>query len=379
MPNPFKYGSIVTGGDFADREEELSLLVKELKNGQNLLLYSPRRYGKSSLVCMALEQLSKEGYLTAFIDLYGCVYLSDFVDKIVRETVVRAYDKLEKAVNFLKTALYGLRPVITVNPADGTFEISYKKEVASAGEKQVLTEVLDAPEKLAISKNKPLIVVFDEFQEVKNFNGWKVENLMRTHFQHHKHVTYVFMGSKQHLMQEMIADSNKPFFRFAKPISLDKIPKDKFKRFILEKFERTNILIDDSAVNDILAFTDGHPYFTQQICHEIWNIGCERNKVLEKDFSKTIDSILETRNDIFVSQWEQLTVLKKKLLIGLTQEAQPSIYSASFIQKYELSSVSHVTRAIKSLMLDETLEKTNDAYVMTDILFREWVKRQSKP
>jgi len=244
MPNPFKYGSIVTGKDFADREEELSLLVKELKNGQNLLLYSPRRYGKSSLVCMALEQLSKEGFLTAFVDLYGCVYLSDFVDKIVTETVVPAYDKLDKAANFLKTAISGLRPTITVNPTDGTFEISYKKEVASAGEKQILTEVLDAPEKLAVSKNKPLVVVFDEFQEVKNFNGSKVENLMRTHFQHHKHVTYVFMGSKQHLMREMIADSNKPFFRFAKPVSLGKIPKDKFKRFILEKFKRTSIRID---------------------------------------------------------------------------------------------------------------------------------------
>jgi len=377
MPNPFKYGTIVTGEDFADREDELNLLIKELTNGQNILLYSPRRYGKSSLVSMALEKLSKEGILTAFIDVYGCVFLSDFIDKIVKATIAPAYEKMDKAVNFLKSALSGLRPVITVNPADGSFEISYKKEVTSIGEKQVLSEVLDAPEKLALAKNKPLVVVFDEFQEIKNFNGWKIENLMRTYFQHHKHVTYVFMGSKQHLMQEMISDSNRPFFKFAKPIPLGKIPKEKFKNFILEKFKKTNITINPSTVDEILTFTDGHPYFTQQVAHEIWNIACEKGAVQDNDFSKTVDSILQTHNDIFVNKWEQLTVFKKKLLVGLSQENQSAIYSTAFIQKFELASASHVTRAIKSMLEDETLEKINGAYALTDILFKEWIKRQS--
>lgn len=377
MPNPFKYGTIVTGEDFADREEELKTIIKELKNGQNLLLYSPRRYGKSSLVNVALKKLTEEGILTAFIDVYGCIFLSDFIDKIVKETVVPAYEKMDKVVGFLKSAISGLRPVITVNPADGTFEISYKKEVTAMGEKQVLSEVLDAPEKLAIAKNKPLVVVFDEFQEIRNLNGGKIENLMRTYFQHHKHVTYVFMGSKQHLMQEMIADSNRPFFKFAKPFPLGKIPKEKFKIFILDKFSKTGITINPSTVDDILTFTEGHPYFTQQITHELWNIACEKGEAEENDFSETINSILQTHNDIFVNQWEKLTVFKKKLLVGLSQENEPELYSASFIQKYELSSPSHVTRAIKGLLEDETLEKINGKYVLPDILFKEWVKRQS--
>jgi len=48
--------------------------------------------------------------------------------------------------------------------------------------------------------------------------------------------------------------------------------------------------------------------------------------------------------------------------------------SASFIQKFELAHVSHVTRAIKSMLEDETLEKTNGTYALTDILFKEWLK-----
>jgi hypothetical protein len=51
--------------------------------------------------------------------------------------------------------------------------------------------------------------------------------------------------------------------------------------------------------------------------------------------------------------------------------------SASSIQKFELASASHVTRAVKSMLEDETLEKINGTYALTDILFKEWIKRQS--
>lgn len=377
MTNPFKYGTIVTGDDFADREEELSLLIKELTNGQNIILFSPRRYGKTSLVSVALQKLSEQGALTAYVDVYGCLFLSEFVDNIIKATVIPAYDKLDKAVNFLKTSLSGLRPVITVNPLDGSFEVTYKKEIASSGETKVLAEVLDAPEKLAIAKNKHLIMVFDEFQEVQNFNGYKIENLMRTYFQHHKHVTYVFIGSKKHLIQEVISTPNNPFFKFAKPFSLDKIPKEKFQVFILDKFKRTNINISASTINHLLDFTEGHPYFTQQLSHELWNIACEKGTVEESDLSKAIELILQTHNDVFVNKWEQLTIFKRKLLVGISHENYPEIYSADFIEKYELSSSSHVTRAIKSLLEDETLEKIGAEYVLTDIIFREWIKRQN--
>lgn len=375
MPNPFKYGVIVTGEDFADRKKELKLLVKELTSGQNMLLYSPRRYGKSSLMMMVLELLQKKGIMTAFIDLYGCVSLSDLVDELVEETVVPAYGTMDKIVNFLKSALSGFRPEITVNPDDGSLKISYRKEMAIAGEKNFLPEVLDAPEKLAEAKNKPLVIIFDEFQEITNFNGSRLENLMRTRFQHHKHVTYVFMGSKRHIVEQMFGDANRPFYRFAKPFPLGKIPVEEFKDFIVEKFKETEITIASSTINSLLAFTDGHPYFTQQLCHELWNIAGERGSAAEDDIEKAIAVILRIHNDLFFRIWESLTVPQKRLLVGMSiEESVPSVYSMSFIKKYELTSPSHVKRAIEPLLEDETIEKVNDAHALTDIFFKEWIR-----
>ncbi|MGD0028743.1 MAG: ATP-binding protein [Candidatus Bathyarchaeia archaeon] len=376
MRNPFKYGTIVTGEDFADREKELKLLSKELTSGQHVLMYSPRRYGKSSLMIMVLQELKKKGIMTTFIDLYGCIFLSDLVDKIVKETVVPAYDKMDKIVNFLKSSLTGLRPVITVNPSDGSFDISYKKEVASAGENKVLSEVLDAPEKLAIAKNKPLVVVFDEFQEIENFDGKDLENLMRTHFQHHKHVTYVFTGSKKHLMEQMFTDSKRPFFKFARLFPLGKIPKEEFKAFIEKKFENTKVLVTPSIVDAIMTFTDGHPFFTQQLCHEVWNIACEKGKAQKDDVSKAIESLTRIQSDLYIGMWDPLTLFQKKLLTGISMEdRKPAIFSASFIEKYELVSTSHVSRATGQLLKKGLVEKENGCYTLSDIFFKEWIRR----
>jgi len=84
LGNPFKYGKIVSGNDFADREKETKQLVEDLKSGQNVLLYSPRRYGKTSLILRALDLLKQSDVLTSYIDLYGCVTVSDLVDKLIQ-------------------------------------------------------------------------------------------------------------------------------------------------------------------------------------------------------------------------------------------------------------------------------------------------------
>jgi AAA+ ATPase superfamily predicted ATPase len=374
MQNPFKYGVIVTDEDFADRKKELKLLTEELANGQNILLYSYRRYGKSSLLAMVLELLKKRGLMTSMIDLYGCTSLSDFIDKLVEETVVPAYRTTDKIINFLKSNLSGLKTDVTINP-DGSTTFSFKKEVESREPSDVLDRVLDAPEKLAEAKKKRVVIVFDEFQEIIKLNGKRLEDLMRTHFQRHKNVSYVFMGSKRHIMEQMFEDVKRPFYKFAKPIPLGKIPIQEFKEFILAKFEKGHIGIDPSIVDSILKLTNGHPYFTQQICHEVWNIVNGRKKVLENDVQEAIAVLLEIHNDLFERIWDSMYVPQRKLLIGLAKEdAVSAVYSTSFIKKYDLASASQVKRAIEPLLEDGTVEKEDDSYTIAEILFKEWIK-----
>ena len=50
MEKPFIYGMSVEGNNFTDREKETKRLKKDFENGVNVILISPRRMGKTSLV-----------------------------------------------------------------------------------------------------------------------------------------------------------------------------------------------------------------------------------------------------------------------------------------------------------------------------------------
>ena len=47
MKSPFLFGPPVSGDQFYDREELGRELFRAVENGTNVLLYGPRRYGKS--------------------------------------------------------------------------------------------------------------------------------------------------------------------------------------------------------------------------------------------------------------------------------------------------------------------------------------------
>jgi len=369
------YGKVVTGDDFADREKEIKQLVKDLTSGQNITLYSPRRYGKTSLIIRVLEILKEKNVITSFIDLYGCTSISDLVDKIIEKTVIPTQGTLEKVGDFLRRWFSNLRPEITLNP-DGSISVSYKKDAQVIGEEKVLSQVLDAPEKLAVVKKKPVVVVFDEFQEISNMNGLKIEKTMRNHFQRHKNVAYVFSGSKKHIMEEVFGEEKKPFYKFAKPFPLGKISTEDFAQFIFRKFRETDISIDPSAVESILEFTDGHPYFTQQFCHELWNIASEAKKVKNEDLTEAIRTILQMHSDYFIRIWDSLALTQRRLLIAVAQEGEVStIYSSSFIKKFNLISASHVKKALGSLEKGGLIEKTNKSYLISDVFLSEWIKK----
>lgn len=375
MPNPFTYGKIVSGDDFADRAKECRELFEDLIGGQSVLLYSPRRYGKSSLIFRVLDQLKEKGILTSYIDVYGCVTLTDFIDKIFQGTVVPAQGSLQRISDFLKEQLSGLSPEVTLN-SDGSISVSFKKEAIAQGTEKVLTKILDAPQKLAEAKKKRVVVAFDEFQEIAGLDGLGLEKAMRSSFQRHKGVTYLFAGSKQHIMTEMFGQERRPFYKFAKSFPLKNIPREGFSDFISDKFKRTGISVGSEVVQSILEFTQGQPYLTQQLCHELWSIGNERRKIIqEEDIKAALTTILSQHGDYFSGIWDTLPPSQKRLLTAIAEEKEvKNLYSIDFVSKYFLISSSHVRKAVQALEKAAIVDHSDGVYFIEDALFREWIE-----
>jgi predicted AAA+ superfamily ATPase len=60
MENPFAFSNYVTGEAFCNRKKELAELMRSMNWSQNVLLYSHRRLGKSSLIRQAFHQINEQ-------------------------------------------------------------------------------------------------------------------------------------------------------------------------------------------------------------------------------------------------------------------------------------------------------------------------------
>ena len=197
--NPFSYGTIVKGDTFYDRKEECSRIIDTLTGGNNVVLYAPRRFGKTSLVCKAIEQLESMGYV--------CIYF-DFMPVYSPESFVRLYTKalaakqpnLKTFAQTFASIIKNVRPTLSF-AQDGSPEFSIDFANSTVDE-TMISELLDMPEKLAGSK-KRVMVFFDEFQEVEKLKNIHFEGLLRSKVQQQSKTNYLFFGSKTHLLKEM--------------------------------------------------------------------------------------------------------------------------------------------------------------------------------
>jgi len=363
VKNPFKYGVVVTGEDFVDRKEEIEILKKNLLAGQNIILYSSRRLGKTSLMKQVMNLFPKQ-VIPIYMDFFGITSKKALVKKMLNELMITAYPKLTMLRNEIQKLLSKITVKIILVKDNVELEIKTGENILD----EELEELFDLPEKIAEKKGKRIIVMFDEFQDISELGTVKIEKIMRSKFQHHKNVSYLFVGSKTNMMRMLFDDPTHAFYRFGKEMKLSNIPKEEFAQFIKTKFEQTGRNIGVQTIDKILSFTDGHPYFTQKLCQQIWYDASMT--VDENIVTNAIQKITRTGADFYEQIWTSLTQTQRRLLTGLSTEPSANRYTQNFINKFDLKTAAHVKRAFDSLEKKRIIEKGK----IGDIFFSEWIK-----
>jgi AAA+ ATPase superfamily predicted ATPase len=364
--NPFKYGVPVSKEDFVDREEECKELRGALLSGQSVILYSPRKMGKTSLVKQTELLIPKKEAVVAYIDLFGISSEKELVKKIINSLFRTAYPKLSAFKEAVEKILRKIPTKITI--LKGAVTVELLSERTSTIEE--LEEAFDLPERIAENIKRRVIVVFDEFQDVTDIDGAKIEKLMRSKFQHHKNVSYLFAGSKTSLMRAIFAEPTQAFYRFGRTMKISYISKEDFSWFIKKKFESTGKKITQETVEKILTFTNGHPYFTQKLCWHLWYICRERAE--EKDVNMAIERAIISDAEFYEEIWSSLTVGQRNLIRGLVLQPKANKYSVDFISTFNLRSAGYVKRALVALEKKRILENGE----ITDVFFFEWIKKR---
>lgn len=381
VENPFRYGEIVTGSYFTDRSEEIREILADMRNGQNVVLTSPRRYGKTSLLFEVLAQARKEGALAAYVDLFRTPSKERFADHLADAIfggLVAPLDRVfQRAVGVFQKL--PLQPKVTIN-TDGTPTFEFSAGSHERDIDRTIERLLLLPGEIATQRHRRVVLVLDEFQEVVALDP-NLPSLMRAVFQLQADVAHVFAGSRRHVMQQVFTDQNQPMYRLAKPMTLRGIASHDFKTFIEERFAATGQRIGADAIEHILEITEGQPHDTQELCYFLWDRALETG--VEADPSMVdaaLDRVLDAEESRYTVLWEGLTPYRRLVVTALANDVGGEIFSEGYRRRNGLGPASSLQRAIRSLSDREIVEFAVDgSYRVPDVFLRSWVRRRLGP
>jgi len=361
--NPFKFGTVVDGSFFTDREDEISKIASFIKGENHLILISPRRFGKTSLIRKVINESARK-YI--YLDLQLIISPDDFASQLLKR-IYRIFP-VQKLKGFIKS--FRLIPSVILNPVTGETEISFKP---GSGDLAPLEDVLNLAEKLGKEDNK-IIMVLDEFQDIFRIHAG-MDRLLRSVMQNHNNVNYIFMGSSESMIRNIFEKKSSPFYRFGSLMTLEKIPGNKFTLFLEEKFKSKTSRYSE-LTKIILAVTDSHPFYTQQFAFTVWEL-LERYGYKEDITAIAADEIVQSHDNDFERLWNSLNRTDMAILTGMAY-SNISPLSDEFSGLYGTGASSTVFSALKRLAGKGILIKERSGYIMDDPFFKRWIIARRK-
>ena len=369
--NPFQFGVVIDDSAFCNRKSEIAFLKNQIKNGYSTWLFSPRRFGKTSLV----EKVFRETESTTciFFDLYNIKSVDDFSRKysnILAKELFNWKDGVKKLTKSLSDSFTNLSPGISFDEFGNP---SFSLNVSKVEQQADIETILEIPNRISTQRGQRICIAFDEFQEIERIDPFLL-NWMRSSFQRHSDISYIFLGSKQSMMENIFASSSSPFYEFAVKMNLSVISQDELSQFIKEKFTSYQLPIKDHTIHSILEKSDCQPHFTQFFASVVFDLVSSGYDQDTEDFTDVwLNKVMIAQIDIFQDIFDQLTNSQRSALQAISKLKEEGIYSDEARVKYKLPVSSSLNEALKALQKKSLIYKTGNEYRFSNPVLREWV------
>ncbi len=374
MENPFIIKSYESKELFCDREEELQLLQKNCMNHTDMTLISQRRMGKTGLILRLFDELNTmtDGPHTIYMDIFASRNIDDFI-KLLAEATMRSFRPKTSIGDRLMTFIKSLRPQLTFDNITGEpqLQIAYQ----SAQEKEyTLRGLLDFLD----SQGVEIVIAIDEFQQIREYPEQNMEALLRTYIQQMHHLTFIFCGSKKHLMIDIFTNEKRPFYSSTLFVSLDKISEPSYATFIRRLFNERGRTITDEALSFILTWSRRHTYYTQQLCHTIY--ANSQTHIDLDEVKQACQQLMQQGEAVFLQYRQMLTDKQWSYLIAISKEERVTQITASaFLKRHHISSPSVSRRLADALvekgLLNEEIALEGSSYTVSDVFLSRWMER----
>lgn len=370
METPFIYGKLAVLQNFTDREKEQNRLSENFTSLINTILISPRRWGKSSLVKKAADEVKSKNLKIhfCFLDGFNIRSEEDFYKSLAIEVLKASASKIDAIMKNAKIFLGKFLPVLSFSP-DNLNSISLQlnwKEVRKNPD-----DILNMAEKIAIDKGCKFIICIDEFQNISTFeNPLAFQKKLRSNWQKHQNTAYCLYGSKRHMLMDIFTDPSMPFYKFGDLFFLEKIKKENWIPFIIGRFSDTNKQISESQAALIADLAECHPYYVQQLAQQCWLR--TPKKCNESIIYEAYRGIVDQLSLLFQSKTEELSNSQINFLKALINGVE-KLSSKETLDEYKIGSSANVVRIKKALENKEIIDIQAGQVSLMDPMYRYWL------
>lgn len=371
MRNPFVVGRYVSDEYFCDREKETEFLLKQVDNGRNVAIISPRRMGKTGLIqhLFHREELNERFFLF-FVDIYATSSLAEFVYLLSKAIYDELRPRKRAWVERFFSIVTSMRVGFKLDALTGEPGLDI-----SLGEIRTPMRTLEEIFQYLESADRPCLVAIDEFQQIGTYRESGVEALLRTRIQQCRQTQFIFSGSKRHMMAAMFNSPAKPFYQSAVSMGLEAIPENVYLSFVTGMFKKYGKCIEPAAVKAVYQNYEGCTWFVQMMMNELFALTAQGECCNVDKVRVAKENVIHSQEGAYKELLAQLAPRQKAVLQAIAKDGRVSgITSASFISRYGLSSASSVQSAVKSLLKNDIITQENGEYRVYDYFFGEWLR-----
>ena len=375
MKNPFKFDIEVAGEFFCGREEDIDDIKEYIENGTNVIMFSKRRIGKSSLIKEIFANSIDKSILTAHIDIYAISSskeLYEYLKAGIEDSLLgceKSLDKLAKLTESIRGFFTNADVVLTIGAKPSIKISSTQKDYFKA-----IVDLFNGYFEYLDNNNLQAVVAIDEFQKIVSLTqSQKIEETLRTIVNKRKNCSFIFTGSKRNILLSLFNRSDRPFFKLGTQYHLGAIDEDIFYKWTKDRLKRKDIFLDKEAFRYLYVTADGETRFMQMISYELFKRLEQTSVITPQLMSEYINRVILKNKDLGVLL-DTYTINQQNALKIVAKMNGKNIYNKEILDEYGISKGACQT-AISSLVSKGVVFNDEQAYQFEDVELKLWLSR----
>ena len=374
---PYRFGAPLDRPWFCDREAELDVLCNRMRAGIHLIVLSPRRYGKTSLLLRAADTLERDGVHSAYANLLLATTEVELASIILQAVVRSVLGPVARRRHSLEDALRHLRitPKVSIG-ADGAVSLGLDPATVGTSWIDVITDAIALFERA--SERRSAVLIFDEFQVVAGIGRRGAGGVFKALADAARRTSLVFSGSHLAIMEQLTKGSGAPLHGMGERVVLDVVPEDPMVGYLQRRARSAGKTLTKKVAQEIYAQADTVPNYVQQLAQAALE-AADAVTITATHVAAGFDAIVERQSAIYAQQYEDLggAPAQQRILRTLAHTPTASVYAKGFLDAVQVANANAVTTALRVLDNRELVVRRGRTWHVADPFLRRWLTAHS--